>query len=206
MNITVIGSGNMGSAFVKQLTRAAHHVYVTGRNAAKARALAVQHGASVEPPAAGSDVVILATPYGEAVAALRQARLRPGQVVIDVTNPLTPDYMGLTIGHTSSAAETIAAALPAVRLVKAFNTIFAQVLNDGADFAQGRFVQIFVAADDTTAKDVVSTLARSMGFEVMDAGVLRNARYLEPLGALNVYLGYGAGLGTAITPCWLRKG
>ena len=97
MNITVIGSGNMGSAFVKQLTRAAHHVYVTGRNAAKARALAVQHGASVEPPAAGSDVVILAIPYGEAVTALRQARLRPGQVVIDVTNPLTPDYMGLTI-------------------------------------------------------------------------------------------------------------
>ena len=205
MNITVIGSGNMGSAFVKQLTRAGHHVFVMGRNAAKAQALAVQYGASFGPPAAGTDAVIVATPYEEAVAALRQAHLRPGQVVIDVTNPLTPDYMGLTVGHTGSAAETIAAALPGVRLVKAFNTVFAQVLNDGADFGQGRSVQIFVAADDTTAKDVVSTLARSMGFEVVDAGGLRNARYLEPVGALNVYLGYGAGLGTAITPCWLRK-
>lgn len=205
MNITVIGSGNMGSAFVKQLTRAGHHVFVMGRNAAKAQALAVQYGASFGPPAAGTDAVIVATPYEEAVAALRQAHLRPGQVVIDVTNPLTPDYMGLTVGHTGSAAETIAAALPGVRLVKAFNTVFAQVLNDGADFGQGRSVQIFVAADDTAAKDVVSTLARSMGFEVVDAGGLRNARYLEPVGALNVYLGYGAGLGTAITPCWLRK-
>ncbi len=205
MNITVIGSGNMGSAFVKQLTRAGHHVFVMGRNAAKAQALAVQYGAAFGPPAAGTDAVIVATPYEEAVAALRQAHLRPGQVVIDVTNPLTPDYMGLTVGHTGSAAETIAAALPGVRLVKAFNTVFAQVLNDGADFGQGRSVQIFVAADDTTAKDVVSTLARSMGFEVVDAGGLRNARYLEPVGALNVYLGYGAGLGTAITPCWLRK-
>ena len=205
MNITVIGSGNMGSAFVKQLTRAGHHVFVMGRNAAKAQALAVQYGAAFGPPAAGTDAVIVATPYEEAVAALRQAHLRPGQVVIDVTNPLTPDYMGLTVGHTGSAAETIAAALPGVRLVKAFNTVFAQVLNDGADFGQGRSVQIFVAADDTTAKDVVSTLARSMGFEVVDAGGLRNARYLEPVGALDVYLGYGAGLGTAITPCWLRK-
>jgi hypothetical protein len=51
----------------------------------------------------------------------------------------------------------------------------------------------------------VSEIARSIGFDVIDAGALKNARYLEPLAGLNIYLGYGAGLGTAIAPTWLRE-
>jgi predicted dinucleotide-binding enzyme len=39
----------------------------------------------------------------------------------------------------------------------------------------------------------------------VDAGPLRNARYLEPVAGLNIYLGYGAGHGTAIAPTWIRK-
>ncbi len=206
MNITLIGSGHMGSAFVKQLTQAGHQVNVLGRDAAKAQALAAQYAAASSPQmAADSDIVIVATAYAEAVAALRAAGLREGQVVIDITNPLTADYMGLTLGHETSAAEQIAAALPGQRVVKAFNTVFAQVLADGADFGHGQRVPTFVAADDAQAKEMVSALARSIGFEVIDAGGLRNARYLEPLAGLNIYLGYGAGLGTAIAPTWLRK-
>ena len=205
MNITVIGSGNMAGAFVKQLTRAGHQVNVLGRNAAKAHALAAQYGAASGRPAAGSDIVIIATPYEAAAAALRQADLGRGQIVLDITNPLTPDYMGLTIGQSGSAAEALAAALPQARIVKAFNTLFAQVLAEGADFGGGRTVQIFVAGDDAQAKAAVGELAHSMGFEVVDAGALRNARYLEPLAGLNVYFAYGAGLGTAITPAWLHR-
>lgn len=44
-----------------------------------------------------------------------------------------------------------------------------------------------------------------MGFAVVNAGGLNNARYLEPLAGLNIYLGYGAGLGTAIAPTWIHK-
>ena len=64
---------------------------------------------------------------------------------------------------------------------------------------------MFVASDSERAKKTAATLAESMGFAVLDAGGLKNARYLEPLAGLNIYLGYGAGLGTAIAPTWIRK-
>ena len=64
---------------------------------------------------------------------------------------------------------------------------------------------MFVASDSARGKQIASTLAQSIGFAVVDAGGLKNARYLEPLAGLNIYLGYGAGLGTAIAPTWIRK-
>ena len=207
MKVTVIGSGNMGSGFVKQLKKAGHHVRVTGRNAEKAQQLAAQHGARAvgASEAAASDVLVLATGYADAVPALQALGAIDGKVVVDVTNPLTADYMGLTIGHTTSAAEEIARAVPSSRVVKAFNTVFASVLAEGAGLGAGKTVPVFVASDDAPAKAAVSELARSIGFEVIDAGGLKNARYLEPLAGLNIYLGYGAGLGTQIAPTWLRQ-
>jgi predicted dinucleotide-binding enzyme len=210
MKVTVIGTGNMGSAFVRQLVGAGHQVSVTARDAAKAAQVAAAHPGAVAVPAAGAaqgaDVVVLATGYADAVAALRTADVQAGQTVIDITNPLTADYMGLTLGHSTSAAEEIAKAVPQAALVKGFNTVFAAVLAEGADFGAGRKVSVFVASDSATAKQQATQLATSMGFEVVDAGGLKNARYLEPLAGLNIYLGYGAGLGTAIAPTWLHKG
>lgn len=207
MKVTVIGSGNMGSGFVKQLARAGHDVRVTGRNAEKAQQLATAHGARAvdAAEAAASDVLILATGYADAAPALKALGPLSGKVIVDVTNPLTTDYMGLTIGHTTSAAEEIAAAAPGARVVKAFNTVFASVLAEGGRLGDGKTVPVFVAGDDTEAKSTVSELARSIGFDVIDAGALRNARYLEPVAGLNIYLGYGAGLGTNIAPTWLRQ-
>jgi 8-hydroxy-5-deazaflavin:NADPH oxidoreductase len=209
MKVTVIGAGNMGSAFVRQLVKAGHQVTVTARDAAKAAQVATANpGASAVPAsgaAQGADVVVLATAYGDAVAALRAANVQPSQVVVDITNPLTADYSGLTIGHSTSAAEEIAKAIPNAEVVKGFNTVFAQVLAEGADFGGGRKVSVFLASDSANAKKLASALAQGMGFEVVDAGGLKNARYLEPLAGLNIYLGYGAGLGTGIAPTWLRK-
>ena len=206
MNITVIGSGNMGSGLVKQLTRAGHRVLVTGRDAAKAEALARRYGTRAVKPAeaAASDVIIVATGYADTVTALKALGGLEGKVVVDITNPLTADYMGLTIGHTTSAAEEIARAVPGARVVKAFNTVFAQVLDEGARLG-GQPVPVFVAGDDPGAKSAVAGVAHSMGFDVIDAGALKNARYLEPMAGLNIYLGYGAKLGTSIAPAWLRK-
>jgi 8-hydroxy-5-deazaflavin:NADPH oxidoreductase len=210
MKVTVIGAGNMGSAFVKQLTRAGHQVTVTARNADKAANVAAANpGAKAVPVAgavAGADAVVLATGYADAAGALKSAGDLAGKVVVDITNPLTADYMGLTIGHSTSAAEEIAKAAPGAEVVKAFNTVFAQVLAEGADFGAGRKVSVFVASDSERAKQTARALAESMGFETIDAGGLKNARYLEPLAGLNIYLGYGAGLGTAIAPTWIRKG
>jgi predicted dinucleotide-binding enzyme len=209
MKITVIGAGNMGAAFVKQLTRAGHQVSVTARDAAKASQVAAANPGATAVPAAGAaegaDAVVLATGYGDAVAALRSVGNLAGKVVVDITNPLTADYMGLTIGHSTSAAEEIAKAVPGAEVVKAFNTVFAQVLAEGADFGNGRKASVFVAGDSERAKQAAAAIAESIGFAVVDAGGLKNARYLEPLAGLNIYLGYGAGLGTGIAPTWIRK-
>jgi predicted dinucleotide-binding enzyme len=207
MKVLVIGTGNMGAGFVKQLTAAGHQVSVTARDTAKAQAVAQQFGAAAVP-AAGSaasvDAIVLATPYAEAVAALRAVGDLTGKTVIDITNPLTPDYMGLTLGHNTSAAEEIAKALPGAEVVKGFNTVFAQVLAEGAEFGAGQKVTVFVASDSERAKQTARALAESMGFLVMDAGGLQNARYLEPVAGLNIYFGYGAGLGTGIAPTWIH--
>lgn len=208
MKVLVIGAGNMGAGFVKQLAAAGHEVSVAARDNTKAQALAQQFGAKAVPAdnaASGVDAVVVATPYGEAAAALRTAGAQPGTVVIDITNPLTPDYMGLTLGHSTSAAEQIAQAVPGVEVVKGFNTVFAQVLAEGPDFGGAQKVTVFLASDSARAKQTAKALAESMGFQTQDAGGLVNARYLEPLAGLNIYFGYGAGLGTAVAPAWIRK-
>lgn len=207
MKVTVIGAGNMGSAFVKQLTRAGHQVSVVARDGAKAEAVAAANpgakAVSATNAVAGADAVVLATGYADAVSALRSMGNLAGKVVIDITNPLTADYMGLTIGHETSAAEEIAKAVPGAEVIKAFNTVFAQVLAEGADLG-GQKVPVFIAGDSARGKETAKALAQSMGFDTIDAGGLKNARYLEPLAGLNIYLGYGAGLGTSIAPTWIR--
>lgn len=209
MKVTVIGAGNMGSAFVKQLVRAGHQVSVTARNAAKATQVAANNPGATAVASAGAavgaDAIVLATGYADATGALLAVGDLKGKVVIDITNPLTPDYMGLTLGHDTSAAEEIAKAVPGADVVKGFNTLFAQVLAEGATLGKGQKVSVFVASDSPRAKQTATTLADSMGFDVVDAGGLKNARYLEPLGGLNVYFGYGAGQGTSIAPIWIRK-
>jgi predicted dinucleotide-binding enzyme len=209
MKVTILGSGNMAAAFVKQLTAAGHQVRVTGRDPAKAGELAGQYPGvefvATNAAAQGADAIIVATPFEAAADALRSLGDVRGKVVIDITNPLTADYMGLAIGHDTSAAEQIAQAVPGAEIVKGFNTLFAQVLAAGADFGGGRKATVFLASDSEPAKQTARTLAESMGFESMDAGPLRNARYLEPLAGLNIYFGYGAGLGTTVAPTWLHK-
>ncbi len=209
MKVTVIGAGNMGAAFVKQLTRAGHQVAITARNLEKAQAVAQANpGAVAVAPAgaaASADAIVLATGYGDAVTALQSLGDLGGKVVIDITNPLTADYMGLTLGHSTSASEEIAKAVPGAQVVKAFNTVFAQVLSDGADFGNGQTVTVFAASDSERAKQTATALAQSMGFATVDAGGLKNARYLEPVAGFNIYLGYGAGLGTSIAPTWIKR-
>ncbi|MHC8285656.1 NADPH-dependent F420 reductase [Pseudomonas sp. XS1P51] len=209
MKITVLGTGNMGSAFTKQLSSAGHIVRVTGRDIDKAKVLAAQFdnvdAYSAAEALGDSDVVVIATAYEDAAKALQSLGDLTGKVVIDITNPLSADYMSLTIGHVTSAGEEIAKAVPQAHVVKAFNTLFAQVLADGPTFSENQRGSVFVASDSERAKQTAIALAHSLGWKTVDAGGLINARYLEPLAGLNIYLGYGAGLGTAIAPVWLNK-
>src|ERR1700690_4238863 len=208
MNITILGAGNMGSALAKRLARVGHQVKITSRDPAKAQTAAAAAPGSVAVAAqdalSGSDVVVLATGYAEAIPALRSLGSLDGKIVIDITNPLTPDYMGLTVGFSSSAAEEIAKAVPGAEVVKAFNTVFAQVLSNGPGLRGGQVVPVYFASDSERAKQTARALIESIGFKAVDAGGLKNARYLEPLAGLNIYFGYGAGQGTGIAPTWMK--
>ena len=209
MNIAVIGTGNMGASLAKLLVKAGYGVALAGRDLAKARRLATDLGpqaAAADPKtaAAQGEVIFLAIPYAEAAPVLASLGHLGGKIVIDMSNPLTPDYMGLTLGHATSAAEEIAEAVPGVRLVKAFNTILAQVLAEGGRFGDRR-AQVFVAGDDAAAKSTVSTLIERIGFDPVEAGPLKNARYLEPLAGQNIQFAYALGRGVQITPVWLTR-
>lgn len=210
MNILLLGAGNMGSALARQFVRAGHAVRIAATTLDKAATVAAQipgaSAADLAGSAAASDVVVIATPFDQALPALRAAGPVDGKVVVDITNPLTADYMGLTIGHATSAAEEIAKAVPGAEVVKAFNTLFAQVVAEGAAFANGQTAPAFMASDSERAKATVQALIESIGFRPIDAGPLKNARYLEPLAGLNIYFGYGAGKGTATAPTWIDRG
>jgi len=209
MNILILGAGNMGSALARQFTRAGHSVRIAATSLEKARSVAATipgvTAVAAAGSAAGNEVVVVATPYEQAVSALQAAGPLLGKVVIDITNPLTADYMGLSIGHDTSAAEQIATAFPDIDIAKAFNTLFAQVIAEGAAFADGQVARAFYAGNSERAKDTAKTLIESIGFAPVDAGPLKNARYLEPLAGLNIWFGYGAGRGTSIAPTWISR-
>jgi predicted dinucleotide-binding enzyme len=203
MKVGIIGAGNMGSAFARRLGAAGHEVVIASRDIAEAEEVAKSAGANVravaqERLAGGAEIVIAATPYPSQAEALRAAGDLDGKVVVEISNPLTDDMSGLAVGFTTSAAEEVARAAPRAKVVKAFNTVFAQVLGHPPSGGNAARVQVFYAGDDAAAKETVRSLVESIGFEAVDAGPLRNARLLEPMGMLNIYLGYVAGRGTDI--------
>ena len=124
-------------------------------------------------------------------------------MVIDISNPITADYKGLTIGHSTSAAEEIQKLAPGAKVVKAFNTIFAELLP--TESRKGRKVQVFIAGDDETAKAKVSDLVKTVEFEPIDSGTLYNSRFLEPMGEMNILLGFFLGWGTSAAPAWIKN-
>ena len=149
-----------------------------------------------------ADVVVLALPYGAMADALAQMPDLAGKVVVDITNPITADFKGLVVGHTTSAAEEIQKLVPQARVVKGFNTIFAPLLT--AEGRKGQSLQVFLAGDDAPAKARVADLARSAGFEPVEAGPLSNSRFIEPIGEMNIHFGFFLGKGPVVAPAWVQ--
>jgi 8-hydroxy-5-deazaflavin:NADPH oxidoreductase len=186
--ISIIGSGGMATAIGGRTAKAGHTVEVVGRDAAKARALADQLAAGATTGTYGAapagDIVILAVPYTSAAAVVAEyGDALDGKVIIDVTNPISPDLTGLVTPDGSSGAQEIAKVAPAgAHVVKAFNTLFGHVL------APGGRLDAFIAADDPEAKARVSTFIESLGLRPFDVGGLQMAHTLEALGLLLIGL------------------
>jgi predicted dinucleotide-binding enzyme len=148
---------------------------------------------------ASSDIILLSVGYGTIRGALAAAGPIRDKIIIDCSNPVKPDLSGLSVGLTTSAAEEIADLVPGSRVVKAFNTVFAEVYHSETRLYGSRLPSMFYCGDDSSAKTTVSRLIRETGFEPIDAGPLKNARYLEPLAMLMIQLGHVQGMGTNIT-------
>jgi predicted dinucleotide-binding enzyme len=183
--IGIIGNGNVGGALERGVKRAKREVRAVGDDKAQVRATAEW-----------ADLLILAVPFGalDDVAA-NIAPVVAGKTVIDVTNALTED-MNLALGYSTSGAEELQKKLPGARVVKAFNTQFAQHMDSGRLGEQR--LTVFAAGDDAAAKREVLEVAGAIGFDAVDAGPLKNARLLEPMGFMNIQLGYVLGLGTQV--------
>lgn len=185
MKVAIIGNGSVGSALQRGLAGGDHDVEAVGHDPERMRDLA-----------RAAEVVVLAVPFGavpDAVDTLGSTL--DGKVVVDVTNALTEDYQ-LALGFDTSGAERLQERAPAARVVKAFNTVFAGTMDRGE--VKGQQLTVFAAGDDEEAKRSVLELARSIGFDAVDAGPLRNARLLEPMGYQNIQLGYTLGMGAEI--------
>lgn len=207
MKIAIIGTGNMGAGLARLLAGAGSDLVIGHRDPAKAASFAAELGADVEAGGIAAavklaDIVILALPYGAIAEALKEAGNLKGKVLIDISNPVTADFRGLVVGHSSSAAEEIQAIAPGATVVKAFNTIFAPLLP--AEGRKSKVLQVFVAGNDEKAKDAVSRLVKSIGFEPVDAGPLSNARFIEPIGEMNIHFGFFLGKGPTVAPAWVQ--
>jgi len=210
MNIGIIGSGNIGSGLGRIWAQKAHRILFSfSRDAAKLAALAasVPNAAAATPRDAveQSEVILFSVKWSDVGEALRAAGPLEGKILIDCTNPLTPDAGGLIIGQTTSAAEEIAKLAPAAKVVKAFNTVFAEVYHSSSPLFGSRRATVFYCGDDENAKKKVARLIADASLEPVDAGELKAARYLEPMAMLMIQLGFGKGLGTNIALSLIRR-
>jgi 8-hydroxy-5-deazaflavin:NADPH oxidoreductase len=210
MKIAILGAGNVGGTLGTAWAARGHDVVFAVREpgAAKVKALVQQAGprtraAAVKEAVTAAEVVVLATPWSAAEAAVRAAGDWRGKILVDATNPLTEDVSGLALGHTTSGAEQVARWAAGARVVKAFNTIGA------VHMAQPTFgterASMFLCGDDAAARTTVAGLARELGFDPVDAGPLPQARLLEPLAMLWISMALVHGHGPNIAFKLLRK-
>lgn len=206
MKIGVIGTGNMGAGLAA-LFSGKHDVFIGHRDPAKAAELAHKIGDSVQGGGIAAaisvaDIIILATPYLAATDVFSAAGDLEGKVLVDISNPVSADFSELVIGHETSAAEEIQKLVPKANVVKAFNTLFAQLLPE--ESRQSNKLQVFIAGNNDQAREQVAELATSVDLEPVNAGLLKNSRYLEPLGAMNIQFGYFMGQGPVVAPAWVK--
>jgi predicted dinucleotide-binding enzyme len=210
MKIAIIGAGNVGGTLGQGWARKGHQVFYGVRRPQddatqellRATGPAARAGAPAEAAAFGA-VVVFATPWPATEAAVKSAGDLTGKVVIDCTNPLKPDLSGLEIGHTTSAAEKVAAWAKGAKVFKAFNTTGFNIMADPV--INGTRTVMFVCGDDEAAKPAVMQLASDLGFEAVDAGKLTQARLLEPWAMLWISLAFRGTVGREFGFALLRR-
>jgi predicted dinucleotide-binding enzyme len=197
MRIGILGSGLMGAKLGMLFARAGHEVaFSYARRPDKLKALAREVGPKARAgapreAAQDADGVLLAVHWSRVDDVLGQAGDLSGKVVITCCLPMNAANTELVIGHTSSAAETLAKKVPKGKVVCAFNTVPSEALF-GVFEARGQAARpsLVYCGDDADGKRLAAELIRDVGFDPVDAGPLRIARYTEPFALLVAQLAY----------------
>jgi hypothetical protein len=197
MRVGILGSGLMGGRLGTIFARAGHQVVFSyARSQKKLEGLArdagrnAQAGAPAEA-AREADALLLAVHWSRIADVLKQAGDLSGKVIVTCSLPMDADNTGLVIGHSSSGAEELAKMIPQARVVCAFNTVPSEVLFGVYEARRKASPPSLVyCGDDKSGKAVAAELIRDAGFDPVDAGPLRVARYTEPFALLVGQLAY----------------
>ena len=197
MRIGILGSGLMGGKLGTLFARAGHEVVFSyARSERKLRKLArdAKGNARAGTPreaAQEADALLLAVHWSRMDDVLSQAGDLSGKLIVSCSLPMNADDTALVVAHTSSGAEALAKRVPKARVVSAFNTVPSEVLFGvyGARRRAGRPSLVY-CGDDRKGKAVAAELIGDVGFDPVDAGPLRMARYTEPFALLVAQLAY----------------
>lgn len=197
MKIGIIGGGNVASRLAALMADAGHDVAAGLRDTSRWPRNSKAPAQSMEAAAAHGDIIVLAIPYSACAGVLPElAAALAGKIIVDATNPLNADWSPLLLGQENSAGEEIKRLLPQSRVVKAFNTVFADIMTPDGLKRAARNAAAFICGDDDKANKDVARLATSLGFAPVITGSLRNARYLEGMAHLNIAIAVGQQGGT----------
>jgi predicted dinucleotide-binding enzyme len=212
MRIGILGSGLMGGKLGTIFARAGHEVVFSyARTKGKLEKLARDAGgrASAGTPAEAAkeaDALVLAVHWSRVDDVLKKAGDLSGKVIVSCSLPMNADDTALVIASTSSGSEELAKKVPKAHVISAFNTVPSEVLfsvferaGSGKKGAEsGTRPSVVYCGDNVRAKKVAAQLITDVGFEPIDAGPLRIARYTEPFTMLVGQLAYEGSRGPAL--------
>jgi predicted dinucleotide-binding enzyme len=197
MRVGILGSGLMGGKLGRLFARGGHQVVFSyARSTQKLKRLAkdAKENARAGTPreaAQDADALLLAVHWSRIDDVLKQAGDLSGKVIVSCSLPMNADNTGLVIGHTTSGAEALAKKVPKARVVCAFNTVPSEVFFGVYEARRkARRPSLVYCGDDARSKEVAADLIRDVGFDPVDAGPLRIARYTEPFALLIGQIAY----------------
>jgi 8-hydroxy-5-deazaflavin:NADPH oxidoreductase len=197
MRVGILGSGLMGGKLGTIWARAGHEVFFSyARREEKLKKLARDakgkaRAGTPREAAQDADALLLAVHWLRIDDVLQQAGDLSGKVIVTCSLPMNADDTDLVIAHTSSGAEELAKKVPKARVVSAFGTVPSEVLFGVFEaWRKAKRPSLVYCGDDKKAKGVAVELIRDTGFDPVDAGPLRIARYTEPFTLLIARLAY----------------
>jgi hypothetical protein len=203
MKLGIIGAGNVGGTLgTAWAQKAGHEIFFGVRHPTSDQTQAVvrrlggrARAGSPAQAAAFGEFIVLTTPWNATEVAIHSMGDLHGKIILDATNPLAmgPDGLSLEIGHNISAGEKVQTWAEGASVFKTLNTTGFGNMADPV--FHGVKSVMFVAGDDPANKPKVIELVTALGFDVVDAGPLRNARLLEAHAMLWIELALKRGLG-----------